>query len=485
LQTGQVYIYSIIKPFFTNQFFDVLMQKLLFIPAIIFTLNTLVCAQSTSFDAFTYKEPAGFAKEIKPGVITYSVSNNSKGTFCMIAIGSSSTGTNDLQKDFKNQWQKIAVPFNPVALPEIQQGNSVNGWKMLTGVAQFNKDGTKGALLLSTYSGKNRCASILYILNDTAYQKLLDDFSSQINIISGSAPKASTTNQNNNSVAAGTINYTAPNGWSALPNINDGAGFISPLLECTDNSIYKLYMLPVTNYTGSLQDYAHQMHKAYFYQANSPYQNYKESEKRIVKGIDDKGREYLSFETPAHSFDDNTWRYGMVYLLRNGNTLAAFILELQPIDRNKFGPPTAVYNFIDGCAPLKTIWKKFLSSVTFSNTTLAKTTVPADLEGTWTSRVHLGWATLAGQYAVENSQVVEKYTFNDNGTYVKDEFAKGKTNGTFSINGNKISFAEAGGKKYSYPFTLTSTFEYASWQRALSFFDTNGQEIKLNYETVQ
>jgi hypothetical protein len=99
--------------------------------------------------------------------------------------------------------------------------------------------------------------------------------------------------------------------------------------------------------------------------------------------------------------------------------------------------------------------------------------------------VHLGWATLAGQYAVENSQVVEKYTFNDNGTYVKDEFAKGKTKGIFSISGNKINFTEVSGKKYSYLFTLASTFEYASWQRALSFFDANGQEIKLNYETVQ
>jgi hypothetical protein len=81
--------------------------------------------------------------------------------------------------------------------------------------------------------------------------------------------------------------------------------------------------------------------------------------------------------------------------------------------------------------------------------------------------------------------VVEKYTFNDNGTYSKDEFAKGKTNGTFSISGNKINFAEAKGKKYSYSFTLTSTFEYARWHKALSFFDANGQEIKLNYETVQ
>ena len=126
-----------------------------------------------------------------------------------------------------------------------------------------------------------------------------------------------------------------------------------------------------------------------------------------------------------------------------------------------------------------------LSSVTFSNVSAAKTTVPDELEGTWTSRVHLGWATLAGQYAVENSQVVEKYTFNDNGRYVKDEFAKGKTNGTFSIIGNKINFTEATGKKYAYPFTLTSTFEYARWSRALSFFDANGQEIKLNYETVQ
>lgn len=462
------------------------MPKIYFIPVLFLLLNNSSNAQTASFDIFSYTEPSGFIKNSQAGVITYSTSNDTNGTYCMIVIGSSSTGSGNQLKDFNAQWEKIAKPFNPKTKPEVHKGDPLNNWKVLTGVAQFDKGGTRGALLLSTYSGKVKCASIMYLLNDSSYQKILDDFSKQITISNDGISNDNAADPTGSSSSpAATFTYTAPNEWTPVETANGGAGFISPLLECTDNSIYKLYVLPKTVYTGNLQEYARQMHKAYFYQANNPYLSYNESDKRIVKGIDDKGREYLSFETPAHSFDDNTWRYGMVYLLRNGDNMASFILELQPVDRNKSGPPTSVYNFTDGCPALKTAWKKFLSSVAFSNTAQAKTTVPGELEGTWTSRVHLGWSTIAGQYSVENSQVVEKYTFNDNGKYLKDEFAKGKTSGTFSISGNKISFADAAGKKYNYPFTLTSIFEYGSWHRALSFYDANGREIKLNYEAVQ
>jgi hypothetical protein len=455
------------------------MRKHVFISIIICFLGKLGKAQNISYGVFSYAEPATWAKDTKLGIVSYS-NNVNAGSYCMIALSSNDNSTGNIVKDFSAQWEKLAEPFHPEGAPQMGKAVSVNGWTELSGAAAFTKEGKQGAIVMSTYSNNITYASVLYVFNDTVYQQTVDEFSTRLKVVAdGGANQGA-----NTSSSSPEINYVAPKGWSPLETATGGAGFISPLQECTDNSIYKLYVLPNTSYTGSLQDYAYQMHKAYFYQT-AEYIGYQEASKRMVKGTDDKGREYISFETPAHAFNDNTWRYGMVYLLRSGTDMAAFILELKPIDRNKFGPPTSVYNFIDGCAPLKATWKKFLSSVTFPNTTAAKTTVPDELEGTWTSRVHLGWATIAGQYAVENSQVVEKYTFSENGRYVKDEFAKGKTNGTFSISGNKINFTEATGKKYSYPFTLTSTFEYASWQRALSFFDSNGQEIKLNYESVQ
>jgi hypothetical protein len=455
-----------------------LMRKLFFISILIFFTGKPGIAQNTAFGLFHYSEPVALVKQTKPDVVTYSSNDNATAGYCVIAMSNDEKSTGNVINDFSAQWEKLAKPFHPQGAPEKEKAVSISGWTVLSGAAAFTKGGKQGAIVMSTYSNNATCASVLYVFNDTVYQQTVDDFSARLKVVADAG-----SNQGDN-ISSSQISYVPPKGWTPLETAKGGAGFISPLLECTDNSIYKLYILPNTSYTGSLQEYAYQMHKAYFYQP-AEYRGYQEGDKRMVKGIDDKGREYISFETPAHAFNDNTWRYGMVYLLRSGTDMAAFMLELKPIDRNKFGSPTVLYNFLDGCAPLKTTWKKFLSSVTFPNTTAAKTTLPDELEGTWTSRVHLGWATLAGQYAVENSQVVEKYTFNDNGTYLKDEFAKGKTDGTFSIRGNKINFTEASGKKYSYPLMFTSTFEYARWQRALSFYDTNGQEIKLNYETVQ
>jgi hypothetical protein len=458
------------------------MENKLFL-TLLFSLATIAaCSQATSFDLFSYSEPNGYTKENRKGAIAYTTSDNAKGFYCIIVLYANENTRGTAEKDFNAFWNKVVKPLNPVSAPQIEYAESANGWKNARGASTFSKDGAVSVVAAETFTNKEKTAAVLFLFNDTAYQQSLDFFESHLTLQPYTANRTvqNPTGENLSSSAAAA--FSIPNGWLPVQAADGINCYASPLLECTDNSYYHLYILPQIQYTGPLQDYAIALHKKNFFQQYNQYQVYRESDKRIVKGIDEQGREFISFETPAHTFADNTWHYGLVYLLRSGGQMVSFIAEQKPVDRNKYGTPTSLYNFIDECPALKSIWKKFLASIKFSNAATAKNNVPAELTGTWTSRVHLGWSTIAGSYSVEDTKVLEKYTFNENSIYTKDEFTKGKVQGNFSISGNKISFTDEKGKIFSYRFRIESIFENARWHRSLSFYGNDDKEIKLKFE---
>jgi hypothetical protein len=458
------------------------MSNKLFFTLLFLALFHAVFSQVTTFDIFKFTKPAGYTKQDRKGALAYTTSNNARGIYSIIVLYANENSNGSPEKDFTAFWDRVVKPLSPASAPQMENGQAIKGWKNVRGFSTFSQSGAVSLVALQTYTCKEKTAALLYLFNDTAYRQQLDLFETNLTL---QPYKANNTIQNS-SAESGPFNTTVihamPKGWNPVQSANGITCYASPLLECTENSYYNLYVLKPTNYNGSLREYAYALHKKNFFQPYNQYQVYQEGDKRIVKGIDEQGREFLSFETGAHGFGDNTWHYGLVYLLRKGDEMAAFILEQKPTDRNKYAPPTSLHNFIDECPLLKSEWKKFLTSVQFANAAPVKNNVPDELTGSWTSRVHLGWSTIAGSYSVENTQVLEKYSFNEDGSYTKDEFAKGKSGGHFSVSGNKITVTDDKGKIFTYRFKLESIFEYGRWHRSLSFFSNDEKEIKLSFE---
>ena len=134
-------------------------------------------AQTETFDIATYTPPQNFNKEEKPGGVVYSQANDSTGKFCAIIIFASTAGTGDVAKDFKLQWDELAVKkYAADAKPATEKAQTPNGWKTITGASAIKIQGTDAYIVLTVFSGFGKRVSVVSTLNDQAFLVQLDAF---------------------------------------------------------------------------------------------------------------------------------------------------------------------------------------------------------------------------------------------------------------------------------------------------------------------
>jgi hypothetical protein len=457
------------------------MKHPLLISLLLFVFQPAAFSQKKKFDVFKFTEPAGWKKEDKNGMLVFTATDEQKGTYCLISLYANSPSMGTIDKDFDAGWMKIATQLSITNPPEKQPGEESNKWKVISGASTFTQNGTTSAVVLSTFTGYGKTASVLFSFNDAAFQKTLEDFSASLEVL---PPAASGLPVNpvmppatGNMLNSG-MNYTVPKGWTEVKKAGGASAISSPLLDCKDYSYYTIHVLPVVTYTGNLQEYARDLHKSRFYEYTS-WRQYMEGDKRMLKGIDINGQEYFSFETSAALFDsDKSYHYGLVYLVRSGDQLASFLLELHPISNVNHSPPTELLHFTAGCPPLKNAWNKFTASIKFKAVNKSQQYIPDDLLGKWESRIILG----ATNWGLVNSQVMNQYIFLEDGRYQSKQLMKSDSYGKYSVSGNKLNITNAGGKKVSYQFKLESKYEYGNWKRELTLFDATGKETTLQWE---
>ncbi len=450
--------------------------KLIFI-LLLTTAPAVAFSQAAAFDVFKFTAPPGFAKEDRNAALAYTSYSNTRGIYCIIVLYASENSKGNAGIDFTNFWNRVVKPLRPAAEPQMEDGATINGWTSLRGFSTFSQNSAVSQVALQTYTSNDKTAAVLYLFNDTTYLGRLNDFSTALAPDYHQAAVAS--NGSSQIAAASPSNYTAPRGWRQKDENNGITSYTSPLMECREFSYYTLHVFKTVVYNGNLLDYATQLYSTYF----SPSGNgkYLEYQRRLSKGIDELGREFAIYEDGAQIFNDNTYHYGITCVVRNGNQMASFILELNPLSSNSHSNPNEL-DFFFGCNPLKKAWQTFLTSVKFSTPTASKNTLPEDLEGSWISRVHLGWTEgIFGNYSYDKTQELEKYSFSANGKFSCSQLGHGKSSGTISINGNRLSLQREDGKIITYRFRLESIFD-GRWHRSLTFYSNDEKEITLNFE---
>ncbi len=131
-------------------------------------------SQTAKFDIVTYTLPAGFAFEKDADSLRFT--KESGGSFCVISLTRSVDGVGDPVKNFELLWKGMATDGLNASAPQRGKGGEKNGWQAEVGVAGFEKDGLKGAALLTTFTGNGKVVAILSITNSESCQPDIEAF---------------------------------------------------------------------------------------------------------------------------------------------------------------------------------------------------------------------------------------------------------------------------------------------------------------------
>jgi hypothetical protein len=132
-------------------------------------------AQTAKFDVATYTAPAGWAVDKDENAIRFT--KESGGNFCVISLTRSVDGLGDPAKDFDALWKGMATDGLNAGPPQ-QRGKSgeKNGWQAELGLGSFEKEGLKGAALLTTFSGNGKVVAVLAITNSDGFESDIEKF---------------------------------------------------------------------------------------------------------------------------------------------------------------------------------------------------------------------------------------------------------------------------------------------------------------------
>lgn len=140
-------------------------------------------AQKQTFDLVTFTPPKGWTKEEKQNVIVYSKVDNKNKTWCQIGVYKSTASKGNIEADLQSEWNEMAVKqFNITDPMQATETQEADGWKIKTGSGKFTFNNKPSAVLLTTFSGYNRCTSIIATTNSQAYFETIENFVGSIDI---------------------------------------------------------------------------------------------------------------------------------------------------------------------------------------------------------------------------------------------------------------------------------------------------------------
>src|SRR3982751_2535292 len=133
-------------------------------------LASHINAQKEAYDLISFAPPQGWKKEAKENVISYSITNNTTGSWCQIGVFKSTISKGSIAEDFESEWQELVIKtYKEVKPPETSQVEEMDSWKTQSGTASFVFNNKPAIVMLTTASGYNRCMSIIILTNSQDY----------------------------------------------------------------------------------------------------------------------------------------------------------------------------------------------------------------------------------------------------------------------------------------------------------------------------
>lgn len=161
------------------------MKSLLLIIA--FTIPAMVAiSQKQTFDIVTYNPPAGWEKEVKETLISYTTTNTNKRTWCQLVIFKNTVSKGNIVADFESEWGTLAAtPFKITAVPTTTDTVDIDGWKVKSGTATFKNNDADALTSLTTFSGYGAIVSVQTNTNSQDYAAEIQKFIESIELYNG------------------------------------------------------------------------------------------------------------------------------------------------------------------------------------------------------------------------------------------------------------------------------------------------------------
>lgn len=183
------------------------MKKLLLCCILAFS-TVVLFAQRETFDLTTYTAPSqksGWTKDVTENLISYTLVDNKKKTWCRIGIYKSTASKGSIEKDFESEWQElVTLPYKTTEAAQTNQVQESGDWKTKTGAGKYIFNATDAMAMLTSMTGYNRCVSIIAITNTQDYIEQIQSFLESVkllkpeNLADKSTENSKQSDQNNN-----------------------------------------------------------------------------------------------------------------------------------------------------------------------------------------------------------------------------------------------------------------------------------------------
>ncbi|MEO8648811.1 MAG: hypothetical protein ABI539_06560 [Acidobacteriota bacterium] len=131
-------------------------------------------AQTAKFDIVTYTAPDGFAVEKDAGSIRFG--KESGGNFCVISLTRAADSVGGSAQNFAILWKAMATDGLNATTPQRGKAGTKDGWRAEAGVGSFEKDGLKGAVLQTTFTGNEKVVTVFVITSSDACDTDIERF---------------------------------------------------------------------------------------------------------------------------------------------------------------------------------------------------------------------------------------------------------------------------------------------------------------------
>jgi hypothetical protein len=424
-----------------------------------FILADMGLSQTVTFDIAKFLAPAGWTRNDNGTYLSYTITNNANGTYCVLGIYKSINSSGDLEKDFKSDWNGlVAQKLGINQEPQKQRGDKKDGYDVLTGAGTFTQGKSAGLAILTTLSNNSRMMSVVMLTNDTAY---FSDFRSFYNSFRLEDPSASLTasdqplKQMNSTSGFGNYIFTAPPDWKA-ENSADAV-----ILRGPDNSSV-ITILPLVQSSGNLENDMESIFWQVFPGWEADAQN--PDHHIYTKGVSPSGWDYYKKEIGICKSDDKRIEiYGFIMLARVNNQDAVIA-----------GSYARGGDLLDEV--YKSDWIIFFHSLDFKNFTKTPSLdLSKEILGSWSGGGSSALSTYTfasnGHYstgsAYSTSHRITDYTVSETTTSFGGE-------GEYKVNGNVLTMTSADGKRLRTPkIRIFYRKDFGDWHKYLGMMDTS------------
>ena len=135
------------------------------------------------FDIATFEAPANYKAERKEEFVSYSKIDGDN--WAQIALYRHRISKGDVKQDFAQDWKELVARGRTVSEPELTEPVSAEGWTVVSGTGIWQFEGKNVASVLTVYSNKKICFSVLCNLNEQSYIKDLQELIGSLSLDPG------------------------------------------------------------------------------------------------------------------------------------------------------------------------------------------------------------------------------------------------------------------------------------------------------------